>query len=313
MASDANEVAGRSKELHEVLNYVDAATLAYDAVEEGRPVNVGLLETVHAILVRGTDADTDQAGRIRTTQVAIGSPTGAIEDARFVPMPAGVPLDVAVQDLTRWVNKTEADRDPIVAAAMAHYQFETLHPFNDGNGRIGRLMVVLQFMTDHLVTEPLLSVSPWFEARRTDYQNHLAEVSATGNWDPWISFFAEGVAASADDVAQRVDRMLAVQAKYVQILQDAGARGVIRDIVDVLIADQVINVSMMSNRFGRTPQAVSPAIQKLVELGILSGPYGSYGRQYIADDIFLAVTASSGRVPRPDEPLRRELTTPRSD
>lgn len=307
LASDATEVTGRSKELQEVLNYVEAATLAYDAIEQGRSLNVGLLETVHAILVRGTDADTDQAGKVRTTQVAIGSPTGAVEDARFVPMPAGVQLNVAVQDLTRWVNSTQVARDPIVAAAMAHYQFETLHPFNDGNGRIGRLMVVLQFMIDRQVTEPLLSVSPWFEARRTQYQDHLAEVSATGNWDPWVQFFAEGVASSADDVAQRVDRMLAVQAKYVQILQEAGARGVIRDIVDALISDQVITISMMSERFGRTPQAVSPAIQKLVELGILSGPYGNYGRQYIADDIFMAVTAPPGRVPRRDDPLRREL------
>ena len=306
LASDATEISGRSKELQEVLNYVEAATLAYDAIGEGRPLNVGLLETVHSILVRGTDADTDQAGKIRESQVAIGSPTGAIEDARFVPMPAGVALNVAVQDLTRWVNDSGAARDPIVAAAMAHYQFETLHPFTDGNGRIGRLMVVLQFMTDRLVTEPLISVSPWFEARRTTYQEHLAEVSATGDWDLWITFFAEGVAASADDVAQRVTRMLAVQAQYVQILQEAGARGVIRDIVDALIGDQVINVSMMSDRFGRTPQAVSPALQRLVELGILSGPYGNYGRQYIADDVFLAVTAPPGRIPSRDAPLRRD-------
>lgn len=306
LASDATEVSGRSKELQEVLNYIEAATLAYDSIEQGRSLSAGLLETVHSILVRGTDADTDQAGRIRNTQVAIGSPTGAIEDARFVPMPAGTALNVAIQDLTQWVNNTSAARDPIVAAAMSHYQFETLHPFNDGNGRIGRLMVVLQLMTDHLITEPLLSVSPWFEARRSAYQEQLAEVSATGDWDPWVRFFAEGVAASADDVAQRVDRMLAVQSRYVQILQEAGARGVIRDIVDALIGDQVITVSMMSERFGRTPQAVSPAMQKLVELKILSGPYGTYGRQYIADDIFLAVTAAPGRVPERQEPLRAD-------
>lgn len=291
LASDATEISGRSKELQEVLNYIEAATLAYDAVEQGRTMNVGLLETVHAILVRGTDADTEQAGRVRTSQVAIGSPTGAIEDARFVPMPPGVALGVAVQDFTQWINRSGAARDPIVAAAMAHYQFETLHPFNDGNGRIGRLTVVLQFMTDGLVGEPLLSVSPWLEARRATYQEHLAQVSATGDWNPWIAFFAEGIAASAEDVAHRVNRILAVQARYVQILQGAGARGVIRDIVDALIGDQVITVSLMSDRFGRTPQAVSPAIQKLVDLGILSGPYGTYGRQFIADDIFLAVTA----------------------
>ncbi|WP_200811382.1 Fic family protein [Plantibacter flavus] len=288
------------------MNYVSAATLAFDVIEQGRSLGTGLLESVHQVLVRGTDADTDQAGRIRTTQVAIGSSTGALEDARFVPMPPGIALDVAVQDLTQWMNRPSVSRDPIVAAAMAHYQFETLHPFNDGNGRIGRLLVVLQLMADDLITEPLLIVSPWFEARRTQYQDHLAEVSSSGAWDPWIQFFAEGVAASAVDIAERVDRMLAVQAAYVQILQVAGARGVIRDIADTLISDQVITIAMMSERFGKTPQAVAPAMQKLVDLGILSGPYGTYGRQYIADDVFLAVTAPPGRVPARDDPLQHD-------
>lgn len=307
LASDATDEASKSAELREVLNYVEAATMAYDAIEQGRPINVGLIETVHAVLVRGTDADTDQAGRVRTTQVAIGSSTGAIEDARFVPMPAGTQLNVAVQDLARWISAAPGDRDPIVAAAMAHYQFETLHPFNDGNGRIGRLMVVLQFMVDKLIGEPLLSVSPWFEARRTEYQDRLAAVSASGAWDEWIRFFAEGVTSSADDVALRVDRMLAVQARYVQILQDENARGVIRDIVDALIADQVITVSMMSDRFGKTAPAISQALQKLVEYGILSGPYGTYGRQYLAQDIFVAVTSPVGHVPGRDAPILRDL------
>ena len=306
LAADANDASSRSKELREVLNYIEAATLAYDWIEDGRSLGVSMLETIQGILVRGTDADNHDAGRVRTTPVAIGSPTGSIEDARFVPMPPGIALNVALQDLTSWIGQRDAPRDPIVAAAVAHYQFETLHPFNDGNGRIGRLMIVLQFMLDGIVTDPLLSVSPWFEARRTAYQEHLAQVSATGEWDEWVSFFAQGVTSSADDVARRVDRMLAVQARYVQILQDSNAKGVIRDIVDALVSDQVITVSMMCERFGKTPPAVSAAIGKLVELGILSGPFGSYGRQYVADDIFTAVTAPVGRVPDREAPLRRD-------
>lgn len=306
LAADANDASTRSKELREVLNYVEAATLAYDWIQGGRSLSVSMLETIQGILVRGTDADTRDAGRVRTTPVAIGSPTGSIEDARFVPMPPGIALNVALQDLTAWIGNAPSPRDPIVAAAVAHYQFETLHPFNDGNGRIGRLMIVLQFMLDGIVTDPLLSVSPWFEARRTAYQEHLAEVSASGQWDDWVSFFAQGVTSSADDVARRVDRMLAVQSRYVQILQDANARGVIRDIVDALISDQVITISMMVDRFNKTPPAVSSAMSKLVELGILSGPFGNYGRQYVADDIFTAVTAPVGRVPDRDAPLRRD-------
>ena len=306
LAADASDISGRSKELREVLNYVEAATYAYDVIQEGRPLNVGMLETVHGMLVRGTEADTEDAGRIRTTPVAIGSPTGSIEDARFVPMPPGIALNIAVQDLTRWISDAPTPRDPIVAAAMAHYQFETLHPFNDGNGRIGRLMIVLQFMLDKLASEPLLSVSPWFEARRSAYQEHLAHVSATGEWDDWIVFFAEGVTSSADDIARRVDRMLAVQARYVQVLQENNARGVIRDIVDALVSDQVITVSMMVDRCGKTAPAVSAAIQKLVELGILTGPFGTYGRQYLADDIWRVVTARVGHVPDRDAPIRRD-------
>jgi Fic family protein len=303
LAADASDQASRSKELWEVLNYIEAATFAYDAIETGRPFNVGLLENIQAILVHETDSETQDAGRVRTTPVAIGSPTGSIEDARFVPMPPGTSLEVAVRDLTRWITDAPSPRDPIVAAAMAHYQFETLHPFNDGNGRIGRLMIVVEFILDGLTSEPLLSVSPWFEARRSAYQEHLAEVSASGQWDEWVSFFAEGVEASATDVAQRVDRMLAVQSRYVALLQEAGARGLVRDIVDTLIGDQVITVSMMTSRFGRTPTATGSAIQKLVELGILTGPFGSYGRQYIAQDIYQAIIAPAGRVPAPSDAL----------
>lgn len=306
LAADATDISTRSKELREVLNYIAAAEVAFAALEEGGTITLGLLESVQRILVRGTDADTEDAGRIRTIPVAIGSPTGSIEDARFVPMPPGTALEAAARDLTQWVVNKPGARDPIVAAAMGHYQFETLHPFNDGNGRIGRLMIVLQFMTDNLVADPLLSVSPWFEARRTEYQDHLANVSATGQWDAWVTFFAAGVTSSADDVARRVDRMLAVQARYVQILQDAGAKGVIRDIVDALIEDQVITISMMCDRFGKTPPAISSAIQKLVDLRILTGPFGNYGRQFIAEDIWRAVTAPVGSVPDRDAPLSME-------
>jgi Fic family protein len=307
LAADATDISARSKELREVLNYIEAAELAFASIQGGRTITLGLLESVHKRLVRGTDADTEDAGRVRTIPVAIGSPTGSIEDARFVPMPPGTALETASQDLTQWVVNKPAPRDPIVAAAMAHYQFETLHPFNDGNGRIGRLMIVLQFMIDGLVADPLLSVSPWFEARRTAYQEHLASVSATGKWDEWVTFFASGVTSSADDVARRVDRMLAVQTRYVQILQDSGAKGVIRDIVDELVSDQVITISMMAERFGKTPPAVSSAIQKLVELRILTGPFGTYNRQYIAEDIWRAVTARVGNVPDRDDPLIMEI------
>lgn len=303
LAADASAEVSKSKELLEVLNYVEAADAAFEAIRRRPRLTVGLLEDVHRTLVRGTDADTEDAGRVRQVQVAIGSPTGAIEDARFVPMPPGTALNAATRDLVDWMQEGRERRDPVVAAALAHYQFETLHPFNDGNGRIGRLAIVLQFMLDGVISEPLLSVSPWFEARRTAYQDHLAEVSATGDWDSWVRFFAAGVSASAVDTAQRVDRLLAVQGRYVRALQESGAKGVIRDIADALVGDPVITVPMMVARFAKTAPAVNAAVQKLVEMRVLTGPFGNYGRQFLAEDVWRTILAPVGSVPAPDAPL----------
>lgn len=307
LAADSVADESRSHELQEILNYVEAATGAFSWISDHPKVSLGLLEQCHKILVRGTEADTADAGRIRETPVVIGSMTGSVETARFVPMPPGSGLHSAVGSLIDWIADTNVPRDPLVAAGMAHYQFETLHPFNDGNGRIGRLMVVLQLMIAGLVSQPLLSVSPWFEVRRNEYQDHLAEVSAAGNWDDWIRFFAQGVDASAVDTASRVDRMLAIQQRFVEIVQQSAVRGgVIRDIAEILIGSPWVTVPQLADQFGRTQQAINTAVLKLVDLRILQGPFGNYNRQFVARDVIDALVAPMGDVPGVDEPLRRD-------
>lgn len=168
-------------QIREILNYIAAAELALGRIADGQSISTGMLEELHRTLVTGTQAETADTGRIRTVPVVIGSPGSAIEQARFIPPPPGLDLQASVRDLATWINLRENDRDPLVAAAMAHYQFETLHPFNDGNGRIGRLLVVAQLVSDGSLMEPLLSISPWFEARRVTYTDCLAEVIATGD------------------------------------------------------------------------------------------------------------------------------------
>lgn len=288
LAADSTEKHGAA--LTEVLNYVFAADVAFDFVTEHRIITAGLVSGAHRQLVEGTASETRDAGRVRQCQVAIGSPDGTIESSRFVPMPPGPALDTALFDLLSWIN-LRADRDPLIAAAMAHYQFETLHPFNDGNGRLGRLLIVLQLMVDGLLKEPLLSVSPWFEARRAQYQDELARVSETGEWDSWIRFFSAGVEASAVDTAERVNLMLDIRRDYVQRLQDSGSRsGVARDIVEVLIESPIVRVQTLADRFGKTSQGVEVAVKKLLSLGILRGPFGgNYRRFYIAEDIRRAI------------------------
>jgi len=270
LAAEAVGGSGRSAALSEVLNYVETAERAFDWVATA-PVTLGLLEELQGLLVRGTAADTGQAGRVREVPVAIGTRGGGIEDARFVPMPPGTGLRAALTDLVHWIEDAgDRQEDPVLATAMAHYQFETIHPFNDGNGRLGRLLIVLQLMRAGVLTEPLLSVSPWFEARRERYQDHLAEVSASGDWDAWVRFFADGIEQSAIDTGTRMTELLAVQAEYRERIRASGGRGMVLEIADFLIGTPFVSIPMLAAATGRTYQAASNAVAKLCELGILS-------------------------------------------
>jgi Fic family protein len=288
IAADVADGGPRSIAIREILNYVTAAELGFASVSEA-PIITQLLCNLHALLVDGTEADGPQAGRIRDIPVAIGARGGSIFDARFVPMPPGLSLESGLRDLTSWVESTTPDKlDPVVTAAMAHYQFETLHPFNDGNGRIGRLLIVLQLIQNDMLDEPLLTVSPWFEGRRESYQEALANVSATGDWDAWVAFFARGIESSANDTAARLLRLLEVQGDSQQLLRDAGVRGVARDIVDLLIRDPFVTVPHVARETSMTYQAVSNAFAKLEGLGILEPLPGTTPRTYRAPAVLRA-------------------------
>jgi Fic family protein len=284
IAADLVEDSARSFALREIFNYVTAAEYAFDYTADA-PVTVGLLCELHRVLVRRTEADGPEAGRIRTIPVAIGARGGSIYGARFVPSPPGIGLEAGIQDLVEWIRTTANEYDPVVAAALAHYQFETLHPFNDGNGRIGRLLIVLQLIRSGLIEEPLLTVSPWFEARREEYQDSLAEVSASGDWDQWVSFFAQGIQSSADDTAARLRGLLAVQAGYRKQLQDANVRGLARDIADLLIRDPYVTIPHLAKETGKTYQAVSNAVARLQEINVLEAVTGTNPKMFRAPEV----------------------------
>lgn len=200
--------------------------------------------------------------------------------ARFVPPPPGIELDSALLD---WAQSIEGDGtrlDPVVAAAPAHYQFETLHLFNDGNGRIGRLVIVPQFLRPGIISEPLLTVSPWFEARRKDYQDNLMRVSETGDWDTWVSFFAEGIRAQAESTARKVTELVAFRAATRETVKTRSP-GLTLDIVDDLVSYPVITAPGVAIRHSVSPQAAHVAVNKLVQQGVLQEVTGrNYGRVF---------------------------------
>ena len=288
LAADEDEEQSDA-DLREVLNYLRTAEYGFGWVLEGRPLTLGLLIDLQARLVRGTAAETPSSGRVRDIQVFIGSRRGArVQDARFVPRPPGPELEAQVRDWLDWVCRDHGDEiDPVVAAALGHYQFETLHPFNDGNGRIGRLSVVLQLLQAGVLTEPSLTVSPWFEARRADYYDRLYAVSATGDWDRWVRFFAEGLAASATSTASQLDDLLAVQLDLKIRVRSAGMRAeTAMSLVDFALARPIFTVRQVERRLDVGYVRANKLVAQLIEAGVLAQyDEASYNRRFAAPDV----------------------------
>lgn len=282
---DPGDARRRSPELAEVLNYVRAAEHGYAAVAD-RPLTLQLLLELHQLLVANTASDGDDAGRVRTHQVVIGGALGRVRDARFVPPPPGPDLEAGVRRWVEWVNRRHRSFPPVVAAALAHYQFEALHPFNDGNGRIGRLVIVLQLLLSGTLREPLLTVSPWFEARRSDYQDELQRVSETGDWDRWVTFFATGLRDQADDTTRKIDDLVAIHLRAKELCRSNNIRGTALDVAEGLIARPIITPTWVQNHYGVSYPSANNAVARLEQLGLLRETTGgSYGRVFAADDV----------------------------
>lgn len=268
LESDVEDREGASAEIREILNYIVAAEAAFDWIDE-RPLTIGLLGQLQGLLVQGTPGELADAGRLRAIQVVIGARGAAIEDARFVPAPPGDRLRAGIDDWLTWVNDPPAGISPVVQAAIAHYQFETLHPFSDGNGRIGRLLIVLQLMRRGVLEQPILVVSPWFEARRTEYQDALLDLSRSADWDRWISFFATGVAAAADSTRHRVIALFEWRQETIAVARAAGLTGVAERLAGELIGAPVVKAADVAANHGVSQQAAMNALRRLVTLGVL--------------------------------------------
>ena len=298
---------GWSESLVEVFNYIDAANHGIKSVKEGRPIGVSLVRELQHMLVSNTKSDNPQSGKIRNSQVFIGSPTRRIEDARFVPMPPGQELEIAVRSLMDWWGSRNEPGLSVLDMAMFHYQFETLHPFTDGNGRIGRLLILLQMMSRGLLSQPLLSVSPWFEQRRGDYQDRMFEVSTRGNWEDWVLFFCRGIEESCEDALLRVKRLNHIRDRYRELLDEHHYSGATKEIAMLMIGQPYVTVAQLKRRFNKSDSAIRNALTKLELLGIVSVRKVGNTAEYIADDVLLTIRTPQGSPINPDAPLLREL------
>lgn len=284
LQADFEDASDISSDVAEVRNYIQVAEIATEAIKD-RPVTVALLEYLQGILVSGTSSSTTQAGHVRTTDAFIGVQSAAVEAARFVPCPHGHHLRDGLLDWEAWVNDASPEMHLIARMAVGHYQFETLHPFNDGNGRLGRLVMLLQLMRARELAHPVVALSPWLEVRRRDYQDLLFEVSATGDFEPWIQFICAAATAQAKEAVDRIRTLVDLKKRMLGTLHQAKSTGVTLRIAEDLIGYPMLTITWASKRYNVTYQTVSNAVKKLVSLDLLR-QYGDgkYDRVFINDE-----------------------------
>ncbi|MGS2809176.1 Fic family protein [Nocardia sp. MW-W600-9] len=297
----ADEEAPASAELTEILNYVRMANYAFSWISDDRPVTTSLLSSLQGILMRQTALESE-SGRIRDRQVVIGRRADAtpgmapVHAARFIPPPPDDSLSIGVQDLVDWIREDHSAMiDPVVAAAMSHYQFESLHPFRDGNGRLGRLLIVMHLQLTQVLAEPTLTVSPWFEARRDDYYNRLLAVSTRGDWDSYIRFFAQGLREAAESTRRQMIALVRVQSELKEVVRSSTLRAdSAHTLIDLAIANPSFTVRQVEAELGISYGRANKLVGQLIDLGILrvANP-NAYKRRIYAPRVLQVLTQAT--------------------
>jgi len=281
----------QASETQEVLNYMLALEHGFQRLSE-LPVCVRLIKELHAILMRGVRGNEERPGEIRTVQNFIGA-TRDIHEARFVPPPASA-LDRCLRELERYINPdAQADSLPhLVRLALIHYQFETIHPFRDGNGRVGRILIPLILCAYERLDRPSLYMSPYLEHERATYADLMLRVSQTGDYLAWIRFFLEAVAQSANAAITRAEALLSLRRDYHAKLAAARSSALLLKLVDALFERPSISINAAAKLLNVTVASASSNLQKLVDAGILVEVTGRRRDQrYVAREIIRATHA----------------------
>ena len=266
----AHEVEARTHEpptdVAETVNYVRAMRIGLSLLDE-LPLSGRLLRRVHEELMAGVRGQERSPGEFRKTQNWIGPGGCTLETAAFVP-PAPDDLPAAVRDFEVFLNGS--DDPPLVMAGLAHAQFETIHPFLDGNGRVGRLLITLLLVQRRLLARPLLYLSLFLKRNRSEYYDRLDAIRTHGDWEGWLRFFLAGVAITANDAARVAGELVALTEEHrrVAIDQNFGKYG--WPLLDLLAEQPIVTIKYASARLGSTPTTVGRLLDQMTSLGIIA-------------------------------------------
>lgn len=251
----------------EVINYVKAVQFALNRRND-LPLCNRLLREVHAVLMEGVRGEDKNPGEFRRSQNWIGPKGCSLKEARYIP-PNVEDMIVAMSDLEKYMNYSE-QYDPLIRAAFIHYQFETIHPFLDGNGRIGRLLILLYLMETNLLRKPVIYVSYFMKKNQLEYYDRISEVRRTGNYEQWIIFFLEAVSTAASDAVLSIQQLSNLHDKNIALLPKAKrTKDNLRLVFNYIEQHPIVDIKHTAEALDLSYNTVSSAVKKLVGLGIL--------------------------------------------
>jgi Fic family protein len=256
-----------NRDVTDVVNYVKATHYAIQR-RQALPLCNRLIKETHAILMQGVRGQEKTPGEFRTSQNWIGGTGGTLKTARYIP-PTAQDMAEAMSDLEKYFHADD-DLDVLIRAALIHYQFESIHPFLDGNGRVGRLLIILYLMEKGVLTTPALYISYFLKQNRMEYYDRMTEVRNKGDYEQWIEFFLQAVYESAADATDAIDKLTALHDKNVGMIEGMGraAKTAMR-VFSYLEANPIIEIQKTAAALNMAFNTVSGAISRLSRAGIL--------------------------------------------
>ena len=287
------QVEQSAADLSEVVNYVAALEYGIQRLES-LPLSLRLVRELHERLMRGVRGDVAMPGEFRRSQNWIGPPGCTLNDATYVPPPP----EELMGCLGAWERFLHDETfPPLIHAALTHSQFESIHPFLDGNGRVGRLIISLLFVARGVLPTPLLYLSAYFEATRHEYYAHLLAVTQDGRWEAWLIYFLCGVAEQAEDAINRIRRIDELFHLWSEQLGSAGSANLDK-VLELFVEFPFWNVPMLATKLGVAYTTARRAVDRLVSAGIVS-PVGDARRNrvYCAEAVLEVLDAEISSTP----------------
>ena len=259
--------ANTNRNVADVVNYIKATEFAIKRLKE-LPLCNRLIKETHAVLMSDVRGQEKNPGEFRYSQNWIGGQGSTLKNARYIP-PSPEDMVEAMSDLEKYIN-AEDELNDLIRAALIHYQFETIHPFLDGNGRVGRLLITLFLMEKKVLTTPALYISYFLKKNRVEYYDRMTEVRAKGNYEQWIKFFLQALLESAQDATETIDELVLLHDANTALISGMGRAAKNAMLVfHYLETNPIIEIRKTAEELGITFNTASGAVKRLMDAGIL--------------------------------------------